>query len=227
MTRCTYLGHVVGSGGITPEESKIKTVMDFPMPRTKRQVCTFLELTGYYRRLIPDYVQILAPLTDLTPKTAPSNVQWTELCERAFCKLKELLCIQPVLRSPDFSKEFIVQTDASDRGIGAVLSQRDEDGTDRPIAYYSKKLLPREERYATIEKECLAIKLAVQAFRVYLLGRPFRIHTDHRALQWLDKLRESNARLLRWSLFLQSFQFVVEHRTGRDNANTDALSRID
>ena len=94
------------------------------MPRTKREVRTFLGLTGYYYHLIPNYTQIAAPLTDLTCKTTPSNVQWTEVCKRAFCKLKELLSIQGVLRSPDFFKEFIVQTDASNHGIGAVGSQR-------------------------------------------------------------------------------------------------------
>ena len=106
-----------------------------------------------------------------------------------------------------------------------MLSQRNEDGIDQPIAYYSKKLLPREERYSTIEKECLAIKLAVQAFRVYLLGKPFLIQTDHRALQWLDKLKENNSRLARWSLYIQSFKYTVEHRSGKSNGNADALSR--
>ena len=88
------------------------------------------------------------------------------------------MCSSPVLRSPDFSKPFIVQTDASERGVGAVLSQLDDNGDDYPMSYYSQKLLLRQERYATVEKECLAIRLAVQAFRVYLLGRPFTIQTD-------------------------------------------------
>ena len=105
-----------------------------------------------------------------------------------------------------------------------MLSQKKE-GVDLPIAYYSKKLLPREGRYSTVEKECLAIRLAVQAFQVYLLGRHFLIQTDHRALQWLDKLKEGNSRLTRWSLYLQSFQYTVQHRTGRENGNADALSR--
>jgi len=227
MTKCTYLGHVVGSGCITPEESKVQAVKDFPKPTTKRQVRAFLGLTGYYRRFIPGYASLATPLTDLTRKTAPNQVHWTKECEKSYVRLKELLCTEPVLKSPDFAKGFILQTDASDHGIGAVLSQLDTEGTDRPIAYYSKKLLPREERYSTIEKECLAIRLATQAFRVYLLGRPFTIQTDHRALRWLDKLKETNARLTRWSLYLQSFKFVVVHRAGRDNANADALSRME
>ena len=131
-----------------------------------------------------------------------------------------------MLRSPDFTREFYLQTDASDHGVGAVLSQFDEEGTDHPVAYFSRKLLPREQKYSTVEKECLAIRLATQAFRVYLLGRPFTIQTDHRALKWMDRLKETNSRLTRWSLALQEFQFKVEHRSGNKNANADALSRI-
>ena len=115
---------------------------------------------------------------------------WADRCEGSFQKLKSLLCREPVLRSPDFTKQFILQTDASDMGVGAVLSQLDEEGADHPVAYYSRTLLAREQKYATIEKECLAITLATQAFRVYLLGRPFIIQTDRRALEWLDRQRE-------------------------------------
>ena len=104
---------------------------------------------------------------------------WNDSCDVAFQSLKQRLCSPPVLRGPDFTKEFILQTDASDVAVGAVLSQKDEEGHDHPVAYFSRKLLPREVRYSTIEKECLAIKLATHAFRVYLLGREFVIQTDH------------------------------------------------
>ena len=97
-----------------------------------------------------------------------------------------------MLKSPDFTAQFILQTDASNQGVGAVLSQRNEHGSDHPVAYFSKKLLPREVRYSTVEKECLAIRLATHSFRVYLLGRPFIIQTDHRVLQWLDRLKDNN-----------------------------------
>ena len=119
----------------------------------------------------------------------------------------------------------MLQTDALDRGIGAVLSQLDEDGHDHPVAFFSRKLLPREERYFTVEKECLAIKLGVQAFKVYLLGKPFCVQTDHWALVWLDKLKDKNSRLTRLSLALQPFQFSVRYCVGRANGNADALSR--
>ena len=94
-----------------------------------------------------------------------------------------------------------------------------------PVAYYSRKLLPREEKYSTVEKECLAIILGIQTFRVYLLGRPFVIQTDHRSLEWLDRLKENNGRLTRWSLALQPYQYSVQYRTGQKNGNADALSR--
>ena len=227
MKECVYLGHVVGNGTVKPEHGKLEAVQNFPIPETKSQVRAFLGLTGYYRRFIPGYSSIAAPLTDLTKKYAPTKVAWSEACATAFRKLQELLCSSPVLRSPDFTRSFILQTDASDRGIGAVLSQEDSEGEEHPVAYFSRKLLPREERYSTVEKECLAIKLGIQAFRVYLMGKPFVIQTDHRSLVWLDRLKENNARLTRWSLALQPYQFIVQHRSGRANGNADALSRVD
>ena len=111
--------------------------------------------------------------------------------------------------------------DVSDCGVGAVLSQC---GLDHPVAYFSCKLLPREECYSTTEKKCLAINLRVKAFKAYLLGKPFTIQTDHRALEWLDCLKEDNAHLTRWSLSLQPYQFTVCHQAGKANANADALS---
>ena len=223
--QCSYLGHIVGNGVVQPELAKLQAVEAFPTPTSKRQVRTFLGLTGYYRKFIPNYASVACPLTDLTKKLAPNCPVWTNQCEEAFQTLKRLLCSAPVLKGPDFNKPFILQTDASERGIGAVLSQLDEDQEEHPIAFFSRKLLSREEKFSTIEKECLAIKLACQSFRVYLLGRPFLIQTDHRALEWLDRLKENNVRLTRWSLALQPFQFEVKHRPGRDNGNADALSR--
>ena len=220
MKQCVYLGHVVGNGVIQPEVSKVEAVQSFARLETKTQVRGFLGLTGYYRRFIPDYATVAAPLTDLTRKSAPNIVQWSEACNNAFKELKDRLCGSSILSSPDFLKPFILQTDASDRGAGAVLSQIGEDGEEHPVGYYS-----REECYSTVEKECLAIKLAISAFRVYLLGRKFMIQTDHRSLEWLDRLKESNLCLCRWSLSLQPYQYEVVHRSGKMNMNADTLSR--
>ena len=176
---CEYLGHVIGNGLIRPESTKLLAVQSFPIPRTKSDVRAFLELTRYYRRFIPDYATVALPLTDLVKKSWPNKVQWSQSCAEAFQKLKDLLCSSPILKSPNFSLPFVVQTDASHRGVGAVLSQRDEAVEEHPIDY-SRKLLPREERYSTVEKEWLAIKLA---FSVYLQGRPFTIESDYRSLE--------------------------------------------
>eukprot|EP00731_Ephydatia_muelleri_P004863 Em0002g1039a len=222
---CEYLGYIVGGGVVKPILSKVEAISSFPKPDTKTAVRAFLGLAGYYRRFIPDFASVAAPLTDLTKKSVPNSGVWNEGCQRAFETLKKALISEPVLSSPDVSKTFIVQTDASDRGVGAVLSQVQEDGQEHPVGYYSRKLLAREQRYSTIEKECLAIKLALDAFKVYLLGRKFVVQTDHRALEWLEKLKENNARLCRWSLALQPYSFGVEHRPGTMNLNADALSR--
>ena len=226
MEHCIYLGHIVGGGIVKPETDKLRAVRELPVPTDKTQVRMFLGITGYYRKFLPNYASVATPLTDLTKKSAPNRVVWTEQCQQAWQRLKDLLCSAPVLKSPDFSQPFILQTDASERGVGAVLSQVDNMGKDHPVAYYSKKLLPREVRYSTVEKECLAIRLATDFFRVYLLGRLFTIQTDHRALQWPDRLKDTNPRLARWSLALQPYQFVVEHRAGILNGNADALSRV-
>ena len=153
MDQCCYVGHIVGRGEVHPESEKLKAVESFPTPKTKKEVRIFLGLMGYYRTFIPSYSTIAAPLTDLIKKKAPKAVIWTEKCETALIKLKQLLCSEPVLQSPDFSKLFILQTDASNCGVGAVLSQWDSDGTDHPVGYFSRKLLPREEAYSTIEKK--------------------------------------------------------------------------
>ena len=113
---------------------------------------------------------ITLPLTDLAKKAKPNALQWTRECEHAFDQLKGHICSSPVLLLPDFNRDFVLQTDASDRGVGAVLSQVDQEGIEHPVAYFSQKLLPREEKYSTVEKECLAIKLGIQNFRVYFLG---------------------------------------------------------
>ena len=227
MSQCVYLGHIVGNGRVQPETSKVQSVEHWPTPETKKQVRAFLGLTGYYRKFIPNYASTAAPLTDLTRKFAPNKISWTAQCEVAFKQLKAVLCSSPVLYSPNFEKEFVLQTDASDRGVGAVLNQMGDDNLEHPMAYFSKKLLPREEKYSTVEEECLAVKLGVQAFRVYLLGRPFKIQMDHCSLAWLDRLKDSNPRLARWSLALQPYQFTIDYRPGIANGNADALSRIE
>ena len=155
---------------------------NFPVPKTIKEVRSFLGLTGYYRRFIKEYASMAVPLTNLTGKKFPEIVVWTTEYDKAFNALKNMLTSTTVFSSPDFEKTFILETDASNYGVGAVLSQTDGEGVDHPVAYFSRKLLDREQKYSTTEKECLAIKLAVKAFQMYLLGRPFITQTDHQTL---------------------------------------------
>ena len=182
-------------------------------------------LAGYYRCFIPNFSSLAAPLTDLTRKGQPEKVCWTPEVEEAFGRVKEALTSSPVLRAPDFSCPFLLQTDASDTGLGAVLSQVQE-GEEHPIIYISRKLSPAERKYAAVEREALAIKWAVLELRYYLLGRKFTLVTDRAPLQWMARAKDTNARVTRWFLALQDFHFEVRHRAGAANANADGLSRI-
>lgn len=141
----------------------------------------------------------------------------------AFNTLNRQMCSGPILISPDFTKAFIVQVDASAVGIGAVLAQGDM-GEERPIAFLSRKLLPRESRYSTVEKEGLVIKWALESLGYYLLGREFTLETDHRALTWIHTMKDHNSQVTRWYLSLQPYQFKVRHRPGPQNKIADYLS---
>ena len=139
--------------------------------------------------------EVAAPLSDCTKKRAPNEVVWTGECEQAFAKLKSQLASKPLLQSPNFEKEFILQTNASGRGLGAVLSQMGPDGQEHPVRFLSRKLLPRKQKYAAVELECLAIVWAVQALQVYLDGRKYVVETDHRALSYMQQMVNKNNRL--------------------------------
>jgi hypothetical protein len=221
----SYLGYVIGEGVIRPQVEKVDAMRNCTPPTTKKKVRSFLGLAGWYRRFIPNFSERASPLSDLTRAAAPNRVVWTEQCESAFQDLKGAVCGDSVLLSPDFDRPFIVQTDASGVGLGAVLLQ-EVDGFRRPVAYISRKLVPRERRYSAVELECLAIKWALDSLRYYLLGRPFHLETDHRALQWLERMRDTNSRVTRWYLSLQPYRITVTYRPGATNRVADFLSRI-
>lgn len=144
--------------------------------------------------------------------------------EASFQSLKCLLGSEPILKIPDMSRDFVLQTDASENAIGAVLLQN-HDGENFPVAYASKKLQVRETRYSVIEKECLALVWAVKKFHMYLYGRPFTLQTDHQPLVYLNHVVHANGRLMRWSLFLQSYQIKIEAIKGSQNVGADYMSR--
>lgn len=219
-----YLGYVIGAGGIHPQVGKVEAIEATPLPNTKRRLRSFLGVVGWYRRLIPDFATRSAPLSDMISKACPVKVKWTPETIEAFNDLRDCLCQQPVLQCPDFDLPFTVQTDASGVGLGAVLLQGEE-GNQLPIQYISRKLFPREKRYSTIEKEALAIKWALDTLKYYLIGKEFVLETDHRALQWIHKMKDTNARITRWYLSLQPFCFKIQYKPGHTNVIADFLSR--
>lgn len=222
-----YLGHMVGGGCRTPAEAKVHAVLEFPVPRTKTQIRQFLGLSGYYSRYIKGYATIVEPLTRaLKGKNRKEKIEWTEECEKAVKDLKQKLTDKPVLYAPDFTKEFIVQTDASDIGIGVVLGQKGVKDLDHPVLYLSRKFTDAERKYCATEKECAGIIYAIKKLRHYLDGQKFIIETDHNPLVFLKNNAGNNHRLMRWALALQPFNYTVVHRAGKDNKHADCLSRM-
>ena len=204
--------------------SRVDKIMDMPKPQTKKQVRSFLGAVNYYRKFIPHCAELMAPLTDLTRKAAPNVVSWTSVLDNSFKELKEALAKAPILKLPDFSRPFVIQTDASGVGLGCVLMQNYE-SINHPIAYASRKLLERERRYSVEERECLAIMWGIEKFDRYLFGKEFVIETDHCGLQYMKEGRMKNARVMRWSLALQNYSFKVNYIKGCDNVVSDYLSR--
>ncbi|GFU29771.1 retrovirus-related Pol polyprotein from transposon 297 [Trichonephila clavipes] len=223
-----FLGHIVGQGFRTPSEIKVQAVLEFPTstPRTKTQIRAFLGLAGYYQKYINLFSVIAVPLTDaLKGRAKKGEITWTTECENAFRELKGKLIDKPVLYAPNFEREFIVQTDASNAGMGAVLTQLNEQGEEHPILYLSKKFSEVEKRYCTTEKECASIVFAIKRLHYYLDGNSFLVMTDHNPLVWLNRNVSSNPRLMRWALALQPYNFRIVHRSGKSHKNADSLSR--
>ena len=222
----TFLGHLVGQGQVKPLEAKVNAISEFPVPKCKRQLMRFLGMAGYYRKFCKNFSGIAEPLTNLLKKS--TKFKWNDKCQDAFDRLKAILKSAPVLLAPDFDKCFKLAVDASDVGIGAVLLQEDNNGIDHPVCYFSKKFNKHQKNYSTIEKECLALILAIQQFEVYLFSStsPIVVFSDHNPLSFLHKLKNKNQRLLRWSLLLQEFNLDIRHIKGKDNIIPDALSRV-
>lgn len=216
-----FLGHIVTPDGIRPNPDKVKAVESYPIPKTPKEIKSFLGLIGYYRRFIADFAKIVSPFTKCLKKNAKIDINDTDYVE-AFYTCKELLANAPILAYPDFSKRFCLTTDASNIALAGVLSQ-----ANRPIAYYSRTLNQAERNYSTIERELLSIVECTKHFRPYLFGQRFLIETDHAPLVWLDRLKEPNSRLIRWKTKLKEFDYEIKHKKGKENFVADALSRIE
>lgn len=219
-----YLGHIVTPEGVKPNPEKIAAIKKYPIPTTTKEIKSFLGLLGYYRKFIKDFARLTKPLTLCLKKDA--KIQHTPQFVKCFEDCKNVLINEPVLQYPDFTKPFILTTDASNVSVAGILSQGTI-GSDKPIAYISRTLNNSEQAYSTIEKELLAIVWATKKFRPYLYGRKFKIVTDHMPLKWLMSLKEPNSRLVRWRLKLEEFDYEIEYKRGKKNTNADALSRIE
>ena len=218
------LGHVVGEKELSPQKRTVEKILDVSRPETKKELRSFLGVVGYYRKFIPNFADVAKPLTDLTGGKTQNVIQWSEEAEEAYGKLKKEIAKYPVLRLPQLDKTFILATDASDKGISAVLMQEHGDGK-FPVIYISRKLNPAETRYSTIEKECLALVWAIKKFQAYLYGREFILETDHQPLKFINKHKIDNDRIMRWALGLQPYRYVVRVVKGKDNLIADYLSR--
>jgi len=217
-----YLGHLVTSEGIRTDPDKVSAIVDLAPPTNLRGLRRFLGMASWYRRYIEGFSKITAPLNRLLKKG--QRWKWTPEQDQAFCRLKQCLTEAPVLTCPDFEKPFILQTDASDLGLGVALTQHVE-GNDKVIAYASRSLTSCEKAYSTTEKECLAIVWGIEKMRPYLEGYHFTVLTDHQSLKWLRTLKSPSGRLARWQMSLQQYSFDVKYRKGALNKVADALSR--
>ena len=219
--RVEYLGHVISKHGIEVDPAKIEAVRGFPQPTNLKALRSFLGLASYYGRFVPNFSKVAGPLHLLTRKDAP--FVWTSSCQQAFDLLKRLLTEAPVLAYPDFKHEFILETDASGDGLGAVLAQK-LNGTVRPIAFASRTLQPHEKNYGVTELEALGVVWAVKHFRPYLYGNKCDVFTDHVALKSLLSTPQPSGKLARWGMAIQELDLNIHYRPGKKNANVDALS---
>ena len=221
-----FLGFIVEKGQLKPDPAKVKAVRDWPVPSTRKQLQRFLGFANVSRRFIKNYSRIAAPLTQLTSIKLP--FAWSPAAESSFGKLKDLFSSAPVLIHPDPELQFVVEVDASDLGVGAILSQRSsQDHRLHPCAYFSRRLTPAERNYDVGNRELLAVVLALQEWRHWLEGSvcPFIIWTDHKNLSYLRSAHRLNSRQARWKLFLGRFNFTLTYRPGLKNTKPDALSR--
>lgn len=225
-TSLRFLGFIVGSNGLRTDPGKVSSIVNYPRPSTTTEVKRFIGFCSWYRRFINNFSALVSPLNDLTKgKKKKQPISWTPEAEASFLKIKEALISAPILSQPDFSKPFTVQTDASDTGLGGVLTQV-LDGEEHVIAYASRSLSRAERNYSVTQKECLSVIFCIEKFRPYVEGTRFTVITDHYSLLWLNNLKNPTGKLARWAVRLRQHTFDLIHRKGSSNVVPDALSRI-
>ncbi|GBG76423.1 hypothetical protein CBR_g22171 [Chara braunii] len=221
-TPVLYLGHEISAEGLKPDDAKVASIRDWPRPQSVTEMRSFLGMTGYYKTFVKNYSIVVAPLTDMTRLDTPW--EWTDECEAAFRHLKHVLTHYEVLKLPDPHKPFIVTTDASQYGIGAVLAQQ-EGPKLRPVEYMSKKMSSQKLAKSTYEKELYAVYKALTHWRHYLLGRFFIFRTDHQTLRWMRTQPVLSDALKRWIEVIEQYDFDPQYLKGEYNKVADSLSR--
>ena len=218
-----FLGHIVSAKGIATDPDKTKAVREWPVPTSVKTLQSFLGFASYYRRFIQGFASITSPLNALLAKDA--RFLWLSEHQRAFELLRDAFSSAPILAFPDFSKPFVVDTDASGAGLGAVLSQIGKDGFEHPVAFISRTLSKAERNYNVTRLELLGVVWACRALKPYLLSQKFLLRTDHGSLRWLMNFKNPTGQIARWISLLAEFDFSIEHRIGRKHNNADGLSR--
>ena len=218
-----YLGYRVQEDMTVPQTKHLEQVKNFKRPQTKRQLQSFLGTCNWLREHVPNLAALTAPLAELLKKG--NGFRWKEIHEKAFSDVKEAVAQPVALHRPDPSRKFVLQTDASQIGMSAVLYQEKEDGTRQIVSHASAKFGPTESKYHVNEQECLALVWAIKYYRHFLEDRHFIVRTDSRALTWLEKFKDTRAKLTRWALMLQEYSFAIEHVPGSKNELPDFLSR--
>ena len=221
-----YLGHVVSREGLKTNPRVIDAVRRFPVPKSVQETRRFLGLSSYYRKFIPNFARIARPLHQLTCRNA--HFVWSQECQQAFGELQQRLITSPVLSYPDFTREFVLETDASVVGIGAVLGQRQDDNKVHPVAYASRALTTAESHYSITELETLAVVWAISHFHHYLYGNTVTVYTDHTAVKSVLEMPNPSGKHARWWIRVYGRgvkEVRIVYRAGRENKNADALSR--
>lgn len=213
-----FLGFVVSAQGVKVDEEKIKAIKDWPRPKCMSEVRSFHGLASFYRRFVPNFSTLAAPLNEIVKKNVVFS--WGKEQEEAFNALKDKLMNAPVLSLPNFSKTFEIECDAYNIGIGAVLLQEGH-----PIAYFSEKLSGAHANYSTYDKELYALVRALHTWQHYLFPKEFVIHSDHESLKYLKGQGKLSKRHAKWVEFLEQFPYVIKHKKGKANVVADALSR--
>uniref|UniRef100_A0A8C7WS22 Gypsy retrotransposon integrase-like protein 1 n=1 Tax=Oryzias sinensis TaxID=183150 RepID=A0A8C7WS22_9TELE len=226
VPKVSFLGFVIERGHVIMDPTKVSVIKEWPRPKSRKDLQRFLGFANFYRRFMRNYSIIARPLTSLTSPKVP--FVWSPEAEDAFNLLKDRFTSAPVLAQADPSRQFVVEVDASDTGVGAVLSQRTDDGKLHPCAFFSRKLSAPERNYDIGNRELLAIKLALEEWRHWLEGaeHPFLVWTDHKNLEYISTAKRLNPRQARWALFFSRFNFTVSFRPGSRNIKPDALSRL-